>query len=161
MNIWTSLMVILNRYIKSELQGNYSSNVQLDLTVHLFRVIIDSKEELGDVLTCIMIINLSRISLGMPVITQRVWEEIKTAKLFISLSEQAEWWMETQTLEWKGKRCRLRWRMRFCHRSLIAGVSFQFASNNKRGMTALQYVCDFLWTWITSCSIRIFNLHSL
>lgn len=32
MNIWTLLMVILNRYIKSELQGNYSSNVQLDLT---------------------------------------------------------------------------------------------------------------------------------
>lgn len=25
-------MVILNRYMKSELQGNYSSNVQLDLT---------------------------------------------------------------------------------------------------------------------------------
>lgn len=32
MNIRTSLMVILNRYVKSELHGNYSSNVQLDLT---------------------------------------------------------------------------------------------------------------------------------
>lgn len=58
--------------------------------MHLLKVRIDSKEELGDVLPCIMIIILSSISLGMPVTIHRDWVMLKTAKVVAFLTGQAK-----------------------------------------------------------------------
>lgn len=98
-------MVILNRYIKSELQGNYSHNVQLDLTDSaLAQIVIDSKEESGNVLTCIMINILFSISLGMLVTIHRGEMVMKTTNVFIFFTGQAEWSLKTKTLKWHGNR---------------------------------------------------------